>query len=63
MHLQRRVRRPSARIGDSDLHAALRLLPDVLRMLRSLVADPSTPRLERWLLIGLFAWLASPIDL
>ena len=32
-------------------------------MLRSLVADPATPRLERWLLIGLFAWLASPIDL
>jgi uncharacterized membrane protein YkvA (DUF1232 family) len=38
-------------------------LPDVLRMLRALVADPATPRRERWLLIGLFAWLASPIDL
>lgn len=43
--------------------AAMRLLPDILRMLRTLVADPATPRKERWLLIGLFAWLASPIDL
>ena len=43
--------------------AALRLLPDVLRMLRALVADPATPRTERWLLVGLIAWLASPIDL
>ena len=43
--------------------AAVRLLPDVLRMLRRLVGDPSTPRTERWMLIGLFAWLASPIDL
>ena len=43
--------------------AAVRLLPDTLRMLRSIVADPSTPRFERLLLIGLFAWLASPIDL
>jgi uncharacterized membrane protein YkvA (DUF1232 family) len=43
--------------------AALRLLPDMLRMLRRLIADPATPRRERWLLIGLFAWLASPIDL
>jgi uncharacterized membrane protein YkvA (DUF1232 family) len=42
---------------------AVRLLPDVLRMLRALVADPATPRRERWLLIGLFAWIASPIDL
>ena len=43
--------------------AALRLLPDILRLLRRLVADPATPRRERWLLIGLGAWLASPIDL
>ena len=43
--------------------AALRLLPDILRLLRGLVADPATPRRERWLLIGLGAWLASPIDL
>ena len=53
------LHRPSRHLAG----AALRLLPDVLRMLRSLVADPATPRRERWLLIGLFAWLASPIDL
>jgi uncharacterized membrane protein YkvA (DUF1232 family) len=53
------LHRPSRHLAG----AALRLLPDVLRMLRRLVADPATPRRERWLLIGLFAWLASPIDL
>src|ERR687892_1709365 len=53
------LHRPSRHLAG----AALRLLPDVLRMLRALVADPATPRRERWLLIGLFAWLASPIDL
>jgi uncharacterized membrane protein YkvA (DUF1232 family) len=53
------LHRPSRHLAG----AALRLLPDMLRMLRTLVADPSTPRTERWLLIGLFAWLASPIDL
>jgi uncharacterized membrane protein YkvA (DUF1232 family) len=53
------LHRPSRHLAG----AALRLLPDVLRMLRALVADPATPRAERWLLIGLIAWLASPIDL
>lgn len=53
------LHRPSRHLAG----AALRLLPDVLRMLRGLVGDPATPRTERWLLIGLFAWLASPIDL
>jgi uncharacterized membrane protein YkvA (DUF1232 family) len=53
------LHRPSRHLAG----AALRLLPDVLRMLRTLVTDPATPRRERWLLIGLFAWLASPIDL
>jgi uncharacterized membrane protein YkvA (DUF1232 family) len=53
------LHRPSRHLAG----AALRLLPDMLRMLRALVTDPETPRLERWLLIGLLAWLASPIDL
>lgn len=53
------LHRPSRHLAG----AALRLLPDVLVMLRALVADPATPRRERWLLIGLFAWLASPVDL
>src|SRR5918994_4671700 len=53
------LHRPSRHLAG----AALRLLPDVLRMLRGLVADPATPRAERWLLIGLIGWLVSPIDL
>lgn len=53
------LHRPSRHLAG----AAVRLLPDTLRMLRALVADPATPRRERWLLIGLVAWLASPIDL
>jgi uncharacterized membrane protein YkvA (DUF1232 family) len=45
------------------LREALRLLPDVLRLLRRLTADPAVPRRVRvhvWLLL---AYLASPIDL
>ncbi len=42
---------------------ALRLLPGVVRLLRSLVADPMTPRSLRWALVGAAAWIASPIDL
>lgn len=42
---------------------ALQLLPDVVRLLRSVVADPMTPRSLRWALIGAAAWIASPIDL
>ena len=53
------LHRPSRHLAG----AAVRILPDTLRMLRALVADPATPRRERWLLIGLIAWLASPIDL
>jgi uncharacterized membrane protein YkvA (DUF1232 family) len=53
------VHRPSRHLAG----AAARVLPDTLRMLRSLVRDPATPRGERWLLIGLGVWLASPIDL
>lgn len=53
------LHRPSRHLAG----AALRLLPDMLRMLRALIGNPETPRMERWLLIGMFAWLASPIDL
>jgi Uncharacterized conserved protein len=42
---------------------ALQLLPDVVRLLRSVVSDPMTPRSLRWALIGAAAWIASPIDL
>lgn len=53
------LHRPSRHLAGE----ALRLLPDMLRMLRALVADPATPWRERLLLVGLSAWVASPIDL
>jgi uncharacterized membrane protein YkvA (DUF1232 family) len=45
------------------LREALRLLPDLLRLVRRLASDHSTPRAARlrlWLLLG---YLASPIDI
>jgi uncharacterized membrane protein YkvA (DUF1232 family) len=47
----------------SLLHEALRLLPDVLRLLRRLASDRSLPhgvKVRLWLLLG---YLAIPIDL
>ena len=45
------------------LREALRLLPDVVRLLRRLAADRTLPRSLRWRLLGLLAYLALPIDL
>ncbi|HYH29022.1 MAG TPA: DUF1232 domain-containing protein [Pseudonocardia sp.] len=45
------------------LREALRLLPDVLRLIRRLAADPSLPRGVRVRLGLLLAYLAMPIDL
>ena len=45
------------------LREALRLLPDVLRLIRRLAADPDLPRGVRIRLGALLAYLASPIDL
>ncbi|WP_432994324.1 YkvA family protein [Dactylosporangium sp. CA-233914] len=47
-----------ARLGE-----ALRLLPDLLRLLRRLAADPALPRGVRVRLALLLAYLAIPIDL
>ena len=41
----------------------VRLLPDVLRLLRRLASDPSVPRSSKLWLWLLLAYLASPIDL
>ncbi len=49
--------------GRATLGEALRLLPDVIRLLRRLAADPELPRGVRvrlWLLLG---YLLLPIDL
>ena len=39
------------------------LVPDVLRMLRSLITDGSAPLDVRLVVVGMLAWLVSPIDL
>jgi uncharacterized membrane protein YkvA (DUF1232 family) len=41
----------------------LRLIPDVLRLLRSVIADRSAPLDVRVVLVGLLVWIISPIDL
>jgi len=41
----------------------MRIVPDVVRMLRSIVRDPATPLDVRLVLIGMLAWIVSPIDL
>jgi uncharacterized membrane protein YkvA (DUF1232 family) len=45
------------------LRAVLRLLPDLLRLLRSLATDRDVPRGVRVRLVLLLAYLACPIDL
>jgi uncharacterized membrane protein YkvA (DUF1232 family) len=52
-----------ARPGKAQLKEALRLLPDLLRLLRRLAADRSLPRGVRIRLGLLLAYLAMPFDL
>ncbi len=53
------VRRPSG----SQIGEALRLLPDIVRLLRRTASDPKVPRGTRLLLWLLLGYLASPVDL
>ena len=46
-----------------SLTDALRLAPDILRLVRRLAADRALPRRSRLLLLGLLAYLLLPIDL
>jgi uncharacterized membrane protein YkvA (DUF1232 family) len=46
-----------------SLREALKLLPDVIRLLRRLAADPTLPRRVRITLACLLAYLLIPIDL
>jgi uncharacterized membrane protein YkvA (DUF1232 family) len=52
------VRPRHVRLGE-----AVRILPDLLRLVRSLIADGSAPFLVRASLVGLLAWLLNPVDL
>lgn len=51
--------RPSRGLAGS----ALRLIPDLVRLVRGLIADSGTPFSVRLALIGLLGYLISPIDL
>jgi uncharacterized membrane protein YkvA (DUF1232 family) len=45
------------------LGEAVRVVPDLLRLVRDLLTDRTTPTAVRLALVGLLAWLVSPIDL
>ncbi len=47
----------------AGLRDVVRLVPDVLRLLRRLAVDPELPRGVRWRLGALIAYLVTPIDL
>ena len=49
--------------GEYDLKEAMRLLPDLIRLVKRLAADPDTPRGVRIRLALLLLYLAMPIDL
>ena len=49
--------------GDYDLKETLRLLPDLIRLIKRLAADPATPRGVRIRLVLLLGYLALPFDL
>lgn len=48
---------------DVRLTELVRVIPDVLRLVRGLLTDRSTPHGVRLALVALLAWLVSPIDL
>jgi uncharacterized membrane protein YkvA (DUF1232 family) len=48
---------------DVSVRELVRIVPDLLRLLRSLIGDRSSPPDVRIVLIGLVAWIISPIDL
>lgn len=52
-----------SRPGTRDARELLRLLPDVLRLLRRLAGDRTLPTPVRWRLWLLLCYLALPIDL
>jgi len=52
-----------AKPDDVGIQDMLRLLPDVLRLLKRLATDPELPRRVRVALVVLLAFIVSPIDL
>ena len=48
---------------DVPISELVRIVPDVLRLLRSVIGDRSAPLDVRVVLVGLVIWILSPIDL
>jgi uncharacterized membrane protein YkvA (DUF1232 family) len=48
---------------DVSAGEVIRVVPDILRLCRNIVADPTTPTGVRAALVILLVWLISPIDL
>ena len=46
-----------------SVREVLGVVPDVVRLLRSVIGDSSAPLDVRLVLVGLLAWILSPIDL
>jgi uncharacterized membrane protein YkvA (DUF1232 family) len=48
---------------DARLGQLVRVVPDIIRLCRDVLADRQAPRGVRLAIAGLFLWLVSPIDL
>ena len=48
---------------DVKIRDLVRVVPDLLRLLKSVITDRRTPVDVRIVLVGLVAWIVSPIDL
>jgi uncharacterized membrane protein YkvA (DUF1232 family) len=48
---------------DVSIREVLGVVPDLLRLLRSIIGDGAAPLDVRLVLVGLTAWILSPIDL
>jgi uncharacterized membrane protein YkvA (DUF1232 family) len=46
-----------------DWRAMMRLVPDVIRLVKRLATDPTVPRGTRWWLLALLGYLLLPFDL
>src|SRR5688572_27215176 len=51
------------RTGSVDWRAMVRLVPDVVRLVKRLATDSTVPRGTRWWLLALLGYLLLPIDL
>jgi len=48
---------------DVSIRELVAVVPDLVRMLRDIVRDPTSPPDVRLVLVGLLIWILSPIDL